>query len=76
MGTHFEDPFANWLAVAEIALFGRPDTMGDPGASYSVFQVGKPSIKLLGAQKGVHMSQRIRSDTDMQSYTRGRVSTV
>jgi len=51
---HFGDSFAHRLTIAEIAMFGRPDTMDYPGATHFVFQAGEPSVEFLGALKGVY----------------------
>ncbi len=55
-----KDAFTHRLTVTEITVLGGPDTVDDPGATYSVFQVSEPGIKLIGALKDVHVSQCIR----------------
>ena len=70
MDAHFRNSFAYQFAIAEITQFSRTDAMDDPGASHSVLQTAEPSVKFLGAQKGVHVPKCIRSDTEMQSCMR------
>src|SRR3989339_1311409 len=67
MNSHFGNPFAHGLAVTEVAMFGRADAMRYAGTTELVFQSREPSVKLVGAEKGVHVPKCIRSDTDMQS---------
>lgn len=66
MNAHFGNSFTNRLAVAEVPVFGGPDTMSNSSAPDLVFQTSEPSIKLVGAQESVHVSYCIQVDTCAQ----------
>ena len=66
MDAHFKDAFAHRFAIAKIAVFGRPDAKGNPGAAHFIFQLGEPSIELIGTVKRVHALYCIHLDTVAQ----------
>ncbi len=69
MDAYFKDSLAHWLTVAEIAMFGGPDTMDNPGAPHSVFQAGEPSVEFLGTLKGI---QRYSVSDRIPTFNNGR----
>lgn len=48
-------------------MLGRTDAMGYAGTTKLVFQSRKPTVEVIGAEKGVHVTQCILSDTNVQS---------
>ena len=49
MNAHFRNPFVHRLAVTEVAVLSRPNTVSYAGTAHLVFQCREPSIKFIRA---------------------------